>query len=980
MGRPEKPPTESSDNRRGSPPSLARSTLWRVATRIALVVLVATAFSYWHVRSGIEEQALAGLERYVAERRVRESVPLVDAEKSLAMLARQYEKALPEAGSETSFDDLFVEQEDGTWRTRRTLFTRDWVSGFVGKNADVDAETRRALTAAVDVVRRFGPSWPGRFANGYVLTPDQAVVMVWPGHDWALGGSDWEIFGKLALMREASGSGGVVVSGRRDAEPAKETRWSGLYYDYAVRQWVVSVTRPVVVDGRHVASVGHDLMLQDLIERTVTSDIEGAYNLLFDSDGNLIAHPRFMEAIQARGGALPVGETDDGHLKTLFSLAAEVGRPGGLVEVPGQDEYLAVSHLDGPGWHLLTVFPKNLIASEAVNMAYIVFGLGFAALLLELTILSGVLRGQIGEPLKALVRTADRTRAGNVSHDEILGELDTGRSDEIGTLARAFKDMLDELERRETALAGGNAELSRLNLKLRHELGERKRAESELQRHRELNALLDSIDYGVLFLDADLKSRLANDAYRRMWQTAPDYYDQRRTLREDMEESRRRGLYTVSEADWPEYLDERIDRIRAGPFGPEELHLSNGRIMEYECTALHDGGRMLTYYDITDLKRAQANLRIHLEGMESSMDGMALLDHQGRYLYVNYAHARAYGYEREAMIGLSWRALYDAEELARFDEEIVPVIHTRGRWRGEATGRRQGGQTFPQDLSLAATENGGLVCVVRDISERKARERALDQALQRAEESNAAKTRFLAAMSHELRTPLNAIIGFSRIVSRKTEGVIPERQSDNLAKIQTSAEHLLKLINEILDISKIEAGRMDVAFIPYAPLGVADECLRLIEPMVQPGVALRCDCVCDMPHATGDAAKVRQILMNLLANAARCTLSGEICIAVERDGERLRFAVMDTGIGIAPEAQATIFEEFARLDGAARTGTEGTGLGLPISRRLARLMGGDITVRSEPGEGSTFTLDLPFASRSGNVAPAGSAPTRAVGT
>ncbi|MEM1044507.1 MAG: ATP-binding protein [Pseudomonadota bacterium] len=980
MALPVKAQSDPGDDRRKSRLSLARSTLWRVATRIALVVLVATAFSYWHVRSGIEEQALAGLERYVAERRVRESAPLLDAEESLAMLVRQYEKALQDTGPDASFTDLFVEQEDGTWRTNRDLFDRDSVSGFVGKHATVDAETRKALIGAVDVVRRFGPSWPGRFANGYVLTPDQAVVMYWPGHDWALGGSDWEIFGKLALMREETGGGAVVVSGRRESGPSTGIRWSGLYYDYGVRRWVVSVTRPVVVEGRHIASVGHDLMLQDLIDRTVTSDIEGAYNLLFDSAGNLIAHPRFMEAIQARGGALAVADTDDDHLKALFSLAAEAGRPGGLVEVPGEDEYLAVSRLDGPGWYLLTVFPKNLIASEAVNMAYIVFGLGFAALLVELTILSGVLRHQIGEPLRALVRTADRTRAGDVAHEAILGDLDTRRPDEIGTLARAFKDMLEELERRETALASGNAELSRLNLKLRHELGERKRAESELQRHRELNALLDSIDYGVLFLDADLKSRLANDAYRRMWQTAPDYYDQRRTLREDMEESRRRGLYRVSDADWPHYLDERIDRIRAGPFGPEELHLSNGRIMEYECTALHDGGRMLTYYDITDLKRAQANLRIHLEGMESSMDGMALLDHQGRYIYVNHAHARVYGYEREAMIGLSWRALYDAEELARFDEEIVPVIHSRGRWRGEATGRRHGGQTFPQDLSLAATENGGLVCVVRDISERKARERALDQALQRAEESNAAKTRFLAAMSHELRTPLNAIIGFSRIVSRKTEGVIPERQSDNLAKIQTSAEHLLKLINEILDISKIEAGRMDVAFIPYAPSGVADECLRLIEPMVQPGVALRCDGICDMPHATGDAAKVRQILMNLLANAARHTTAGEISIGVEREGQRLRFAVTDTGIGIPPDAQTTIFEEFARLDGAGRRGAEGTGLGLPISRRLARLMGGDITVRSEPGVGSTFTLDLPFASRSGNVGVAEPGPSQAVGS
>jgi PAS domain S-box-containing protein len=619
----------------------------------------------------------------------------------------------------------------------------------------------------------------------------------------------------------------------------------------------------------------------------------------------------------------------------------------------------------------MTVFPKSLIASQASDVAWLILGLGVAALMVELVLLSNVLRGLVGMPLRALADAADRLGKDPGGTLELVsGELT--RKDELGRLARAFHGMVEQLQAR-------HHELARLNDALAGELAQRRRTERELARHRELNALLDTINYGVLFVDRDLNSRLVNTAYKRMWRTPPDFYATSRNLREDMEQSRGQGLYAVSEAEWPAYRERRLEAIRGGDVGPEEIRFADGRVLTYQCTALADGGRMLTYFDITEMKRAEAALRVHLDGMEASMDGMALADRDGRYTYVNRAHADIYGFRREDMLGRSWREVYDERELRQFETSILPALRTGGRWRGETIGRRRSGSRFPQELSLAVTETGGIVSVVRDITERRNRERALTRALRQAEDANAAKSRFLASMSHELRTPLNAIIGFSRIVHRKTADQIEARQRDNLAKIQTSGEQLLRLINDVLDLSKIEAGRTEVVNAPYAPALLAVECARTIEPMLADGVRLVTDTTGVTEGAVGDAAKVRQILTNLLSNAARHTVRGHVRVAVTVHAAQLRYDVEDTGCGIPPEAREVIFEEFAQARTAEGEVAGGTGLGLTISRRLARLMGGDVTLVSQPGRGSTFTLELPWQPVGTAERPSGTAAREAVG-
>ena len=223
------------------------------------------------------------------------------------------------------------------------------------------------------------------------------------------------------------------------------------------------------------------------------------------------------------------------------------------------------------------------------------------------------------------------------------------------------------------------------------------------------------------------------------------------------------------------------------------------------------------------------------------------------------------------------------------------------------------------------------------------------------------KSEFLASMSHELRTPMNAIIGFTRLVMRRSKEVLPKKQFENLDKILTSADHLLALINDILDLSKIEAGRMEVHPVQFELEPLIDVCLRTIEPLVAvERQQLVKEVTPGLPSMFTDPDKIKQMLVNLLSNAVKFTERGRIRVKATSEDGRVFIAVEDSGIGITPEALEVIFDEFRQADSTTTRRYGGTGLGLSISRHLARLLGGDISVKSKKGEGSTFTLAIPI--------------------
>jgi GAF domain-containing protein/DNA-binding response OmpR family regulator/anti-sigma regulatory factor (Ser/Thr protein kinase) len=232
---------------------------------------------------------------------------------------------------------------------------------------------------------------------------------------------------------------------------------------------------------------------------------------------------------------------------------------------------------------------------------------------------------------------------------------------------------------------------------------------------------------------------------------------------------------------------------------------------------------------------------------------------------------------------------------------------------------------------------------------------------QLAEKANQAKSAFLANMSHELRTPLNAIIGFTRIVRRIGDGLLPQKQLDNLDKVLVSSDHLLGLINTVLDIAKIEAGRMDVQVGSFQIKPLIELVGNTAQPLIRHGkVNLLMDIQEDIPSLQSDQDKLKQILLNLLSNAAKFTHEGSITVRARAEAGQLMISVADTGIGISLEALDRVFEQFQQADTSTTREYGGTGLGLSISRSLARLLGGDLKADSQEGVGTTFTLSIPL--------------------
>ena len=247
--------------------------------------------------------------------------------------------------------------------------------------------------------------------------------------------------------------------------------------------------------------------------------------------------------------------------------------------------------------------------------------------------------------------------------------------------------------------------------------------------------------------------------------------------------------------------------------------------------------------------------------------------------------------------------------------------------------------------------------------ERRVLERTADLAAakERAESADRLKSAFLAAMSHEVRTPLNSIIGFTGIVLQGLPGPLNEEQKKQLGMVQGSARHLLSLINDILDLSKIEAGQLEIEARPFDAREAVESVVRLVAPLAEKkGLTLTRKVAPEVGELTGDRRRFEQILINLVNNALKFSGKGEVRVECAVDGRELVTRVADTGIGIRPEDVGKLFQAFRQIDTGLSRAYEGTGLGLSISKKLVEMLGGGISVESEWGAGSTFTFRLPL--------------------
>lgn len=380
-----------------------------------------------------------------------------------------------------------------------------------------------------------------------------------------------------------------------------------------------------------------------------------------------------------------------------------------------------------------------------------------------------------------------------------------------------------------------------------------------------------------------------------------------------------------------------------------------------------------SFVDLSRIKDAEKSLRESEEKFkkisDSAQDAIIMIDNKGAINFWNSAAEKMFDHTKEEVIGKDVHDLIAPPKYKDSYKKGIAEFANEGK--GPAIGKilsldamKKNGTEFPVEISLSAFElrdgTWNAAGIIRDISDRKKAEEALLAAKISAEVANRAKSEFLANMSHELRTPLNSIIGFSDLM---LGGSIadPEMQKKFMGNISTSGKHLLSLINNILDLSKIEAGKMELHYELFGPNATIDEVKQLVSPLAdKKGIKLEFTKDEILGKIYADRLRFKQILFNLTSNAIKFTQpGGKITISAIRIEDKAQFSVEDTGIGISEDNKRKLFQPFTQLDSSTTRKYEGTGLGLSLVKRFVEMQNGKIWIESELGKGTKFTFELP---------------------
>lgn len=502
-------------------------------------------------------------------------------------------------------------------------------------------------------------------------------------------------------------------------------------------------------------------------------------------------------------------------------------------------------------------------------------------------------------------------------------------------------------------------------LSIIRDITERKKAEQMLKYERDrAQNYLDIAGTIIIAIDAEQKVALINkkgsellgspkiDTLGKNWFDAfiPEKY--RQVTKESYVQLMSRNIEPV------EHFENPV--LTRG--GKERIIGWHNSILKYEEGRIT--GTLSSGEDITERKKVEEEMKVRSAAMASSLTAIVIANPEGYITYVNSAFMKLWGYSSEEVLGSPARYLGASGRKA---PDVVNSLFSRGSWAGELVCRRKDRTEFHAHLSssLVMDEAGKTICIMcsfLDISGHKEANRMMIEARMRAEDANRAKSSFLASMSHELRTPLNSIIGFADVLREKTFGPLNDRQAKYLSNISISGKHLLKLIDDILDLSKVETGKMEFNPEEFSVPDTFEEIKVTLAPLaLKRNIKMVWETEGELKSMTADRTKFKQILYNLIDNAIKFTPeNGLIKIVTWVSEENISISVTDSGPGISIDDQKKLFEPFTQLGRFESREQPGTGLGLVIVKKYVEMHGGTVRVESKTGTGSRFSFMIPL--------------------
>lgn len=471
--------------------SLTMDVMLQMAVRVSIVIIVVSALTYWHIYKTLVSSTIDGLEHYIQERGQRESAIFKLAESNHEIFRATY---LVHWQQDFFYNDqffwhVFERRSDQTIHLQKKaydgyfnhsgLISKD-VTAYIGANAPIENSTfRKKLLLAYTMVDHFGVAWTRQFANLYVSMPENVNIVYWPGVRWADNTTS-----KLNVLSEEW----VYITTRQN-NPERKSVWTGLYYDPTALEWMVSLETPIDITPTNTLNIGHDILLNALFDRVFNDHLSGTYNFIFREDGRLIAHPAKTKEMNHTRGMLMISQLKDTQLhhyfQTLQSNIKKKQKDYFIVE--SDNEFLAVTKIDGPSWWFVTVYPKSLLSSPSLKAAKFILMVSLFALIIELIMLYLVMMKKVVGPLETFMDASSAIEGQR--YEKITGNvlpLPDHLDNEIGKLAKLFKSMSGSLQ-------SFRSDMQRLTHSLEDQVKVRTR---ELQRAKdkaEKEATIDSL-------------------------------------------------------------------------------------------------------------------------------------------------------------------------------------------------------------------------------------------------------------------------------------------------------------------------------------------------------------------------------------------------------------------------------------------------------------------------------------------------------